>query len=95
MNVQTQKQGTSREPGSIVIAAILAGIGITVVMFFTYVCKALCFLTDKAVAIFRRRQNRPAKVRPPKKVLPTPAIFQGMDNLAPARQLNLRKMRLK
>lgn len=94
---QNQKQGDSVvvEGGAVIVGVILGAFFTAVPMFFTWGYNALCFVARKVVALAKWAKVRFAKAKPEPKVLPTPAIFQGMDNLAPAREFNLRTLRLK
>lgn len=92
---EVQRAPANETVGEIVVAAILGLFYFTLPVLFVWGYKALCFMARKAVVLCKWSKGHYTKSEPQPKVLPTPDVFKGMTNLAPARSINLKQMKLK
>lgn len=74
-----------------VIGSAIGGFIVACAVLIRFAIFLTCWLAKKAVnALTRTAKGRKEKPQPVQ--LPTPDIFKGMANLAPAKEMNLRKL---
>lgn len=90
MKKQTQT-ATSEDFIVFVIGATIGGCIVAFAALIRFAIFLTCWLVKKAVkTLTRTAKGRKEKPQPVQ--LPTPDIFKGMANLAPAKEMNLRKL---
>lgn len=91
MKEQASNQ-SNHEKGSVIIAAIYAFFFLAIYLIYSRAKVGLFWVGRKAFAKWKARKPRSA-VAARTKALPTPDIFKGAPNLAPAKDFNLGAMR--